>query len=82
MKPEWVSLITYVMISRENQTDNKLEKYLYQTILAKLDGTTEKVKSRLAQHTSIEVCIPPEEVAFATKACGINIINVRLFVCL
>ena len=31
---------------------------------------------------SIEVCIPPEEVAIATKACGINIINVRLFVCL
>ena len=31
---------------------------------------------------SIEVCIPPEEVAFATKACGINIFNVRLFVCL
>ena len=31
---------------------------------------------------SIEVCIPPEEVAIATKACGIDIINVRLFVCL
>ena len=31
---------------------------------------------------SIEVCIPPVKVAIATKACGINIINVRLFVCL
>ena len=30
----------------------------------------------------IKVCIPPEEEAFASKACGINIINVRLFLCL
>ena len=31
---------------------------------------------------SIEVSIPPEEEALASKACGINIFNVRLFVCL
>merc|ERR1719237_1964040 len=31
-----------------------LTKILVRTFLAKLDGTTEKVKSRLAQHTSIE----------------------------
>jgi len=31
-----------------------LTKILMRTFSAKLDGTTEKVKSRLAQHTSIE----------------------------
>ena len=30
----------------------------------------------------IKVSIPPEEEALASNACGINIFNVRLFVCL
>ena len=49
MKLEWVSFSTDV------PKFCQLNFYILSSFSAKLDGTTEKVKSKLAQHTSIEV---------------------------
>ena len=50
MKLEWVSCC-FTDVPKFVQ----LNFYILSSFSAKLDGTTEKVKSKLAQHTSIEV---------------------------
>ena len=50
MKLEWVSCC-FTDVPKLVE----LNFYILSSFSAKLDGTTEKVKSKLAQHTSIEV---------------------------
>ena len=62
MKREWVSLMTDQCPDFKGQAKITwdLTNIMMRTFSAKLDGTTEKVKSRLAQHTSIEVVNPKQ----------------------